>query len=119
MQPVALDKLTTEQLVDRFAAIGEAQHVACNRRDTRRYNRLYRQIDAVDKELHRRGPEARAALKRLYVHPDIQVRTMAGQLTADEFPAEVRPVLEAIRDSWYIPYCVDASFCLDRIDGKN
>ncbi len=64
-----LKALTTDQLVDRFAEIGIAQDNALwdelGTNQCSQYNRLFDQMNEVDKELRARGQQARLALMRL------------------------------------------------------
>jgi hypothetical protein len=70
--------LTVDQLVDRFAEIGVAQDQALLYDEHKKFNRLYSEMNEVDKELRRRGPEARLAVLRLYNHANMQVRVKAA-----------------------------------------
>jgi hypothetical protein len=63
---VKLEEMTIDELVERFAGIGIAQDQAERMGEIGQFNSLYRQMDATEKELRRRGREARLALLRLY-----------------------------------------------------
>ena len=63
-----------EKLIERFEEIAIAQFEAIRLDDNAKFNRLYRQMDEVDNELRIRGTEARLLLRRLYHHPNPQVR---------------------------------------------
>jgi len=90
-----------------------------------KFNRLYRQMDATEKELRRRGREARLALLRLYDHPNMQVRLNAAKRTLGIAPDAARRVLQAISDSkWQpqamMPEChsgISIEECSSQIDG--
>jgi hypothetical protein len=112
-----LASMTVDQLIERFAELGIGQYDADSYRNLPKFKRLFKAMEAVNQELKARGPEARSALRRLYHHPNIQVRIASAVRTADEFPEEVRPVLEAIRASSRYPQAADAGMCLDRLDG--
>lgn len=73
-----LREMTTGQLVQRFAEIGVAQDQALLYERRVEYRRLFRQMNAIDSELRRRGAAARAALLPLYGHPNVQVRLKAA-----------------------------------------
>lgn len=125
MKAVDLKFMTVDQLVERFAEIGVAQYQALEEHEiwiednpNRKYNRLFKQMNDVDNELHARGREARLALLRLYGHPNIQVRLKAAVRTDDIAPDAARPVLQAIADAEWYPQTADARLALDIMDGK-
>ena len=66
MKPVGLEKLTVDQLVERFAEIGVAQDTAELMGEISKFNKLYWQMKDVDTELsctrRRRPPRAAATL---------------------------------------------------------
>jgi hypothetical protein len=116
MKQAKLEKMTTDQLVTRFAEIGIAQDQAELMGEIGKFNRLYRQMDATEKELRRRGREARLALLRLYDHPNMQVRLNAAKRTLGIAPDAARRVLQAISDSKWQPQAMDAGMSLWNLD---
>ncbi len=116
MKQATLEKMTTDQLVTRFAEIGIAQDQAELMGEIGKFNRLYRQMDATEKELRRRGREARLALLRLYDHPNMQVRLNAAKRTLGIAPDAARRVLQAISDSKWQPQAMDAGMSLWNLD---
>ena len=116
MKQAKLEKMTTDQLVTRFAEIGIAQDQAELIGEIGKFNRLYRQMDATEKELRRRGREARLALLRLYDHPNMQVRLNAAKRTLGIAPDAARRVLQAISDSKWQPQAMDAGMSLWNLD---
>ena len=74
MMPVGLEKLTVDQLVERFAEIGVEQDEALLYDEHKKFNRLFSKMDDVDQELRRRGLQAWRALLKLFDHPNMQVR---------------------------------------------
>jgi len=116
MKQAKLEKMTTDQLVTRFAEIGIAQDQAELMGEIGKFNRLYRQMDATEKELRRRGREARPALLRLYDHPNMQVRLNAAKRTLGIAPDAARRVLQAISDSKWQPQAMDAGMSLWNLD---
>ena len=99
---VPLEQMTTDQLVARFTEIGIAQDQAELMGDIGKFSRLYRQMDATEKELRARGREARLALCGLYDHPNMQVRLNAAKRTLGVAPGAARGVIQSICDSkWY------------------
>jgi hypothetical protein len=73
-------------------------------------------MDATEKELRRRGREARLALLRLYDHPNMQVRLNAAKRTLGIAPDAARRVLQAISDSKWQPQAMDAGMSLWNLD---
>jgi hypothetical protein len=107
--------LTVEELVARFTAIAIAQDEALLYSDTSKYNRLYDEMDEIDKELRSRGTDARLALAGLYNHPNLQVRMKAAVHTL-AIRADAREVLQAISDSRELPQAFHAGMTLRAID---
>lgn len=116
MKPKNLDEMTVDELIERFAEIGVAQYKALDDDDYAKFNRLYRQMDEVDRELRARGPEARLALLKLYTYPNMQVRLKAATRTLGVALGPARQVLQAIRDSKWPPQYLDAGMLLMSLD---
>lgn len=114
MKPAKLDTLTPDQLVALFAEIGIAQDKAED--DNAKYNRLFRQMKAVEDELKSRPGDQRRALLSLYDYPNMQVRLMAAKATLKVAPKEARRMVEAIADSNWFPQAGDAGMCLSMLD---
>jgi Domain of unknown function (DUF2019) len=95
-----------------LADIGIAQYQALLGGATREFKRLYKQMDAVDEELRGRGQQARLALGRLYVHPNIQVRLQAATWTLGIAPVAARKVIEEVSESGWFPQAGDAGMTL-------
>jgi hypothetical protein len=112
--------MTIDQLVDRFAEIGIAQDNALwdalGKDENPEFNRLYWEMDAIDKELRRRGRDARLALTRLYTHRNTQVRLKAAVRTLGVAPVEARQVIEQISQSGLYPQAGDAGMTLVNLD---
>lgn len=113
---IDLTKLTVDELVDRFGEICWAQSLAIEKAKTKKFTALYWQMDAVDKELRARGPEARRALMRLYDHPSMQVQLMAARLTLGVAPVEARAKLQEIADSKWPPQAWEATATVYALD---
>jgi hypothetical protein len=69
-----LDDLTTDELVARFALLSEQQYPLMLNDDVTKFNRLFDKQTEIDRELRKRGIEARLELTKLFTHPNIQVR---------------------------------------------
>ncbi|HEY1983328.1 MAG TPA: DUF2019 domain-containing protein [Xanthobacteraceae bacterium] len=116
MNAADLDKLSEAQLVDRFIAIGMRQYKALDVNDTKTYNPLFWQMDAILKELKSRPGDQRRALLPLFDHPNMQVRLKAAKATLAVAPAEARQMLESIAASNWFPQAGDAGMCLTMLD---
>jgi hypothetical protein len=116
MKPVKLQELTINELVGRFVDLGIAQDKAELYGEISKYNRLFKEMTAVDEELRARGREARLALLTLYDHPNMQVRVKAAIKTLGVAPEAARKVLEAIRASKWQPQAMDAGMILRGLD---
>ncbi len=116
MKRVKLEEMTINELAERFAEIGIAQDQAELMGEIGKFNSLYRQMDETEKELRRRGREARLALLRLYDHPNMQVRLNAAKRTLGVAPEAARKVIQEIYDSKWYPQAGDAGMTLSNLD---
>ena len=116
MKRLKLEEMSVDELVERFAEIGIAQDQAELMGEIGKFNSLYRQMDATEKELRRRGREARLALLRLYDHPNMQVRLKAAKRTLGVAPEAARKVIQAIYDSKWYPQAGEAGMSLWNLD---
>ena len=111
-----LEKLSTSELVQRFADIGTAQDDAELNDEIARFNRLFVMREAVEKELRRRPSDGRWALMALFHHRSDRARLNAAIALLAVEPVAARRMLERIRD-WKIPPCAaDASGMLRSLD---
>ncbi len=116
MKSVKLHELTIDGLVDRFAELGAAQDKAELYGEISKYNKLFKEMTAVDLQLRARGHDARLALLKLLDHPNMQVRTQAAIVSLGVAPEAARKVLEAIRASNWQPQAMDAGIILRGLD---
>ena len=116
MMPVGLEKLTVDQLVERFAEIGVEQDEALLYDEHKKFNRLFSKMDDVDQELRRRGLQARRALLKLFDHPNMQVRLEAAKWSSGVAPEAARRVIEEIKKSQWFPQAMDAGMTLRNLD---
>jgi hypothetical protein len=65
-----LQAMTTEQLVRQFAELALQQDAALSANDIAAVNRLFDQLDRVERELKARMGDQRRALLPLYDHPN-------------------------------------------------
>lgn len=111
-----LQELTIDELVDRFAELGINQDKAELYGEISKYNKLFKDMTAVDEELRARGRDARLALLRLFNHSNMQVRVQAAINSLGVAPQAARKVLEAIRASKWQPQAMDAGMILRDLD---
>lgn len=116
MKKPNLARLTTDQLVDRFAEIGIAQDDALWDGKYAKFNGLFDQMMDVDRELRSRGREARLALTRLFDHRNIQVRLQAARWSLGVASVEARRLIEKISQSGFYPQAGDAGMTLVALD---
>lgn len=116
MSPDKLKALTTEELVERFVAIGFAQEQADLYDDIGEFNLLFKKMQDVVGELRSREGDQRSALLTLYDHPNLQVRIKAVKNTLALAPEEGRRVLQAIADSQRQPQAGEAGMSLRNLD---
>lgn len=116
MKRTALEKMPTEDLVELYSKIGVAQDEADLGVEIAKYNRLFRRMMDVANELKRREGDQRAALVRLFSHPNMQVRLQAAKETMAVAPVEARKQLEAIAASKWFPQAGDAGMSLWNLD---
>jgi len=107
---------TTEDLIKDFAENCVKQYEADLSDEISRYNDLYDEMVTIIDELRCQKPDARIALRKLYEHPNIQVRLQAARLTLGVLPAEARRVIESISQSAWMPQAADAGMCLWALD---
>lgn len=116
MKKAHLARMTIDQLVDRFAEISVDQDDAIWTGKNATYNRLYDEVELINKELIERGPDAQLALLRLYGHPNIQTRLAAARSTLAVAPEKARQLLQWIAYSKLYPQAADAGMLLDSLN---
>ena len=116
MKQTALQDMTVDQLVERFTAFALDQDKALLRNDHARFNRLFDEMESVERELKGRSGDLRRALLALYGHPNAQVRLKAVKATLAVEPVAARRMLELIADSREYPQAGDAGMTLDALD---
>lgn len=113
---VQLQDMPTAMLVERFVAIALAQDHALLEGNTKRFNSLYDEMDAVDAALKARDGDQRSALRPLCRHPNAQVRLKAAiSILAVAFDL-ARETLELIVAQREYPQSADARGMLRALD---
>jgi cytochrome c oxidase assembly protein Cox11 len=110
------EQMSVDQLVARFADIGVEQDDAILKDDNRRFRRLYREMDDIEKELQLRPGDQRRALMALYRHANMQARLNAAKATLAVAPEQARAMLESIAASSWQPQAGDAGMTLSNLD---
>lgn len=116
MKPVKLQTMPVEALVERFAAICEAQDEALLNSELATFNRLYKEMRAVEDELKDRPGDQRQALLTLYTHPSAQVRLQSAGATLAVAPDPARQLIETLAKSRKFPQAGDAGMLLDGLE---
>lgn len=116
MKRISLDKMTTSELVARFAQIAVAQDEALLGGEIAKFNQLFGVMEEVSNELKSREGDQRRALMSLYQSPNMQVRLKAAKHTLAVSPAEARMQIQEIAESQWFPQAGDAGMCLALLD---
>ncbi len=116
MKNLNLNGTPVSQLIERFTLVTLGQFKAELLDENATYNKLFREMTAIERELKSRPGDQRIALTALYNHPNPQVRLMAAQATLAVAPAAARQVLQNISDREEWPQAVDANGTLRRLD---
>jgi len=108
MKNLDFKRMTIAQLVDQFISLGLEQFKAELYFETSKYNRLFRQIIAIEQELKNRPGDQRIALVPLFAHKNPQVRLNAAQSTLAVARASACQALQEIWDRHEFPQAADA-----------
>lgn len=116
MKRVNREELSVDDLIRQFVELGLAQFEADLDDDIAQYNRLFREMMAVERELKSRPGDQRRELLPLYDHPNVQVRLAAAKATLAVVPDTARRKLQEIADSREFPQAGDAGMSLTNLD---
>ena len=116
MKQGELQKMSLEQLVERFEAIALAQDKAILMDEIAKFNRLFGQLGEVESELKSRDGDQRSTLLALYDHPNAQVRLTAAKATLAVAAKEARAQLQKLRESHEFPQAGDAGMTIRALD---
>lgn len=112
----SLHKKSADDLVEAFVASAIRQFNAELESDIAKQNKCVSQQMEIAAELKSRPGDQRAALQKLYDHPNVQVRLNAARLSLAVAPIAAREVIQAIKDSKQYPQAMDAGMCLWAIE---
>lgn len=116
MKSRSLNDATVDELLQEFVLIALQQDKAMLMNDTKKFNPLYWQMDAVKEELKSRDGDQRRVLFSLYSHPNAQVRLKAAKATLAIAPDAARRVLQQVADSKEYPQAGEAGMSLSNLD---
>jgi len=121
MKDTPLKSMSVAQLVALFTEVTLEQFDAELHDETAKYNKHYRQMEAIEQELKSRPGDQRNALVPLFQHSNPQVRLMAAEFTLAVAPAAARQTLQEIWDRKEFPqaaYAMGTLRALERGDRK-
>jgi hypothetical protein len=125
-----LTLMTLDQLVAYFAETATAEEEAIDGMTTdmsdptrpaavKRSDELGKELERIDRELRRRGREARLSLLKLYEHPNAQVNLRAAFYTLGVAPAIARERIKVIADSEWPPQFWQARSIISALENGN
>ena len=116
MKQIIFQEMTVDELVQRFTVIALDQDRALLRNEYAKFNRLFKEMEAIKHELKARAGDQRRALLSLYDHSNAQVRLKAVKATLAVEPGSARRMLELIADSREYPQAGEAGMTIDNLD---
>lgn len=116
MKRVSLERITVDELVQRFASLALEQDDALLDSNISKVNRLFRKLQDISAELKAREGDQRRALLKLYDHPNAQVRLKATKATLAVAPEAARRMLETIAESREFPQAGEAGMSIYNLD---
>jgi len=103
MKGFDLKSMTVAQLVERFTSLGVEQYKAQFYFETAKFNRLFREVMAIEHELKNRTGDQRDALVPLFEHENPQVRLNAAESTLAIVKGAACQTLQEIWDRHEFP----------------
>ena len=116
MRRNVLTDASADDLIAEYARIGVEQDDALLRDQTARFNRLFKAMDAIEKELRGRTGDQRRALLALFDHPNLQVQLNAAKATLALEPSVARAKIEEIQKEKWAPQGLDAGMTIFALD---
>ena len=108
--------LSNAVIVTKFEHLCIQQYDAMERDENNRATRLVWKLYDLENELKSRSGDQRHLLKKLFGHPNMQVRLSAAQAVLAIDYIAARQELQAIADSKWYPQAAEANFTLRNID---
>jgi hypothetical protein len=116
MSTINIGDLPISVLVDRFAALCEAQDKAELKGEHYKLKAQFRDMVAIEDELRDRPGDQRRALVALLDHRTIQVRLNSALAILPVCPAEARIALQRIAASGHYPQAAEAGMTLKALE---
>ena len=116
MKTSTLDNLSDDELIDRFAIAAKERGAAVLDSETRRANRMFDRMRAIDTVLRARGRGARMKLVRLMDEKDRFVRYYAALYLLGIAPDRAREIIEWNHKYWFDALAGDAGMLLLALD---
>ena len=116
MKRIAINRMTIDELVEKFVELGIDQDLAEVQGQIAKYNRFFKEMMEVERELKSRDGDQRRQLMQLYGHSNLHVWVQAAKMTLAVAPTEAREQLEIMARSGRLPYSGDAGMCLWNLD---
>lgn len=116
MKQTTPEEMTSEKLVERFAAIALDQDSAIRKEENTKFGRLFREMSTIEDELKHRPGDQRHLLVRFLKHPNAQVRLRAAIATLALAPDLSRRTLQNISNWNEYPQAPDARGILRGLD---
>lgn len=116
MTRILTEKLSVDQLAERFISTALEQDKALQADKTAKYNRLFGDMRTIVDELKRRPGDQRRTLIQFLKHPNAQVRLKSAIATLALTPDASRRALQIISDfdeNPQAPFARDILFGLD------
>jgi hypothetical protein len=111
-----LQTMTADRLVEHFVVVGVKQDKALRKGEHAKFNLLFDEKKAIERELRSRAGDQRHILTNLYDHPNAQVRLNAEKATLAVAPESARRMLRTMADSREYPQAGDAGMTLNSLD---
>jgi hypothetical protein len=108
MKSRSLGKMDTTELLALFVSLSREQGEVQIDGPSRKYNRLFHQVKAIETELRARPNSERMALHDLLDHPNIKVKMNAAYALLDLTRDDAFAVLKWVAESRYYPFCAYA-----------
>jgi Domain of unknown function (DUF2019) len=118
MNRKSLQAMTVEELAQKFIGMALEQSHALLADETGTYNRLFDDMEGVEKELKNRNGDQRKVLLSYYDHGNTHVRLKAALATLAIDPDLARNALQNISDSDEYPEAASARSMMRALDEK-
>ncbi|MGE0500189.1 MAG: DUF2019 domain-containing protein [Rhizobiaceae bacterium] len=112
----SLSSMISSDLISLFVKLSREQGEAQIDLETRKYNRLFDQVKAIETELRARPDRERMVLHGLLDHPNPKVRMNAAYALLDIAKDDAFAALKSVAESRYYPFNADARGSVEAIE---